>query len=126
MLVFGLPFRRSFLLCLVSGVFAALAGIGIGVALRRTLSASQQQAQLLTFFVNPPSDADFGASSSIGNMRMCFQKLSYLDPLRYLVTIIRGVTIKNMPFSALWPNLAALAAFSIILFAISAWRFRQQ
>ena len=57
---------------------------------------------------------------------MFFQKLSYFDPLRYLVVIIRGVTIKDAPFSALWPNLAALAAFSVILFAFSAWRFRKQ
>jgi ABC-type transport system involved in multi-copper enzyme maturation permease subunit len=38
---------------------------------------------------------------------------------------VRGVTLKNAPWSALWPNLAILAAFAIILFAISAWRFRK-
>lgn len=125
MLVFGLPFRGSFLLFLVSGAFAALAGIGIGVTLA-TVSTSQQQAQLLTFFVNPPLTLISGASSPIDNMPPMFQKLSYFDPLRYLVTIIRGVTIKDSPFSAMWPNLAALAAFAIVLFAFSAWRFRKQ
>lgn len=125
MLVFGLPFRGSFLLFLVAGAFAALAGIGIGVTLS-TVSKSQQQAQLLTFFVNPPLTLLSGASSPIANMPMFFQKLSYIDPLRYMVTIIRGVTIKDVPFSALWPDLAALVAFSIILFAFSAWRFRKQ
>ena len=125
MLVFGLPFRGSFLLFLVSGMLASLAGIGIGVTLA-TLSKSQQQAQLLTFFVNPPLTLISGASSPIDNMPVFFQKLSYFDPLRYLVAIIRGVTIKDSPFSALWPNLAALAIFSILLFAISAWRFRKQ
>jgi ABC-2 type transport system permease protein len=123
--VFGLPFRGAFWLFLVSGMFASLAGIGIGVTLA-TVSASQQQAQLLTFFVNPPLTLISGASSPIENMPQFFQKLSYFDPLRYLVTIIRGVTIKNAPFNALWPNLAALAIFSLILFSISAWRFRKQ
>jgi ABC-2 type transport system permease protein len=125
MAVFGLPFRGAFWLFVVSGMFASLAGIGIGVTLA-TVSASQQQAQLLTFFVNPPLTLISGASSPIENMPLFFQKLSYFDPLRYLVTIIRGVTIKDAPFSALWPNLAALAAFSVVLFAISAWRFRKQ
>jgi len=125
MLVFDLPFRGSLWLFLLSGAFAALAGIGIGVTLA-TVSASQQQAQLLTFFVNPPLTLLAGASSPIENMPMYFQKMSYFDPLRYLVTIIRGVTIKDAPFSALWPNLAALASFAIILFAFSAWRFRKQ
>jgi ABC-2 type transport system permease protein len=125
MIVFDLPFRGSFLIFLVAGALAALAGIGIGVTLA-TVSASQQQAQLLTFFVNPPLTLLSGASSPIGNMPTFFQHLSYVDPLRYLVIIIRDVTVKNAPFSAIWPNLAALAAFAVALFAFSAWRFRKQ
>ena len=61
-----------------------------------------------------------GATSPIENMPEIFQKLSYLDPLRYMVKIVRGVTLKEAPWSALWPNLAALAVFAIVLFAISA------
>jgi drug efflux transport system permease protein len=123
-LVFGLPVRGALWMFGIAGACAALAGIGIGVMLA-TISKSQQQAQLLTFFVNPPITLLSGATSPLDNMPEFFQKLSYLDPLRYLVTIVRGVTLKNAPWSALWPNLAALAFFAIVLFAISAWRFRK-
>jgi ABC-2 type transport system permease protein len=123
-LVFGLPVRGSLLLFTVAGAFAALAGIGIGVMIA-TVSKSQQQAQLLTFFVNPPLTMLSGATSPIENMPVIFQKLSYLDPLRYMVSIVRGVTLKNAPWEALWPNLAALATFAVVLFAISAVRFRK-
>jgi ABC-2 type transport system permease protein len=109
----------------LAGACAALAGIGIGVMVA-TVSKSQQQAQLLTFFVNPPITLLSGATSPIENMPDFLQKLSYLDPLRYMVTIVRGVTLKSAPWSALWPNLAVLAAFAVILFSISAWRFRKQ
>jgi drug efflux transport system permease protein len=125
MLVFGLPVRGDLWLFALSGALAALAGIGIGVMVA-TVSKSQQQAQLLTFFVNPPLTLLSGATSPLENMPEFFQKLSYLDPLRYMVTIVRGVTLKNAPWDALWPNLVALTAFSIVLFAISAWRFRKQ
>jgi ABC-2 type transport system permease protein len=124
MLVFGLPVRGALWLFVVSGALAALAGIGIGVMIS-TVSKSQQQAQLLTFFVNPPITLLSGATSPLENMPEIFQKLSYLDPLRYMVTIVRGVTLKDAPWSALWPNLAALSAFAIVLFSISAWRFRK-
>jgi ABC-2 type transport system permease protein len=123
-LVFGLPVRGALWLFGVAGACAALAGIGIGVMVS-TISKSQQQAQLLTFFVNPPITLLSGATSPIENMPDFFQKLSYLNPLRYLVTIVRGVTLKNAPWSALWPNLLALAGFAVVLFAISAWRFRK-
>ncbi len=124
MLVFGLPIRGALWLFTVAGAFAALAGIGIGVMVA-TVSRSQQQAQLLTFFVNPPITLLSGATSPLENMPEFFQKLSYLDPLRYMVTIVRGVTLKDAPWSALWPNLVALAFFAIVLFSISAWRFRK-
>jgi len=125
MLVFGLPVRGALWLFALSGALAALAGIGIGVMVA-TVSKSQQQAQLLTFFVNPPLTLLSGATSPLENMPDFFQKLSYLDPLRYMVMIVRGVTLKSAPWSALWPNLLALLAFSVILFGFSAWRFRKQ
>src|SRR5262249_62338094 len=53
MLVFGLPVRGDLWLFALAGALAALAGIGIGIMVA-TVSKSQQQAQLLTFFVNPP------------------------------------------------------------------------
>lgn len=123
-LVFGLPTRGSLWLFTAAGALAALSGTGIGVMIA-TVSKSQQQAQLLTFFVNPPLTLLSGATSPIENMPHFFQKLSYFDPLRYMVTIVRGVTLKTAPWSALWPNLLALTIFSVILFSISAWRFRK-
>jgi ABC-2 type transport system permease protein len=124
-LVFGVPVRGALWLFTLAGACASLAGIGIGV-LVSTISKTQQQAQLLTFFVNPPITLFSGATSPIENMPEIFQKISYIDPLRYLVTIVRGVTLKDAPWSALWPNLAVLAGFAVVLFSISAWRFRKQ
>jgi len=124
-LVFGVPIRGALWLFAVAGASAALAGIGIGVMVA-TVSKSQQQAQLLTFFVNPPITLLSGSTSPLENMPEFFQKLSYLDPLRYFVTIVRGVTLKNAPWSSLWPNLVILMVFAIALFSFSAWRFRKQ
>jgi ABC-2 type transport system permease protein len=124
-LVFNLPVRGALWLFTVAGAAAAMAGIGIGVMVA-TVSKSQQQAQLLTFFVNPPITLLSGSTSPLENMPEFFQKLSYFDPLRYLVTIVRGVTLKDAPWSALWPNLVILIAFAVVLFSISALRFRKQ
>jgi ABC-2 type transport system permease protein len=67
-----------------------------------------------------------GVTSPLENMPDFFQKLSYFDPLRYMVTIVRGVTLKNAPWAALWPNVLAVVAFAIALFSFSAWRLRKQ
>jgi ABC-2 type transport system permease protein len=124
-LAFGVSVRGALWLFTAAGASAALAGIGIGV-LVSTVSKSQQQAQLLTFFVSAPITLLSGSTSPPENMPDFFQKLSYLDPLCYFVIIVRGVTLKNAPWSSLWPNLVILMVFAMVLFSLRAWRFRKQ
>ena len=52
-IVFGLPVRGSLGLLAVVGLMAGFAGIGVGVLIA-TVSSTQQQSQLLAFFINPP------------------------------------------------------------------------
>jgi ABC-2 type transport system permease protein len=73
MLVFHVPVRGALWLFTVAGASAALAWIGIGVMVA-TVSKSQQQAQSLTFFVNPPNTLFSGATSPIENMPEISQK----------------------------------------------------
>lgn len=73
--VFGLPFRGALWLFMAARASAELAGIGVGVMIA-TVSKSQQQAQLLTFFVNRVFTLLSGATSPIDNMPDFFQRLS--------------------------------------------------
>src|SRR5215470_19834981 len=59
--VFGVPLRGSFTLLFVSGMLCVLSGIGIGTIIA-TFTRSQQQAQLMSFFVNPPLSMLSGAT----------------------------------------------------------------
>ncbi len=124
-LVFDLPHRGSLWLFALSGFLAAFSGIGIGVLLA-TFSQSQQQSQLLTFFINPPLVTLSGAFAPIESMPRGLQYLSVFDPLRYLIVLVRGVTLKAAGVEVLWPALASLAGCGILLLGLSAWRFRKQ
>lgn len=123
-LVFGLPLRGSLLLLLAAGVLAGLAGTGIGVMIA-TFSTTQQQAQLLTFFLLPPLVLLSGAFTPVEGMPLWLQRISVVDPLPYLLTVVRGITLKAAGLRLLWPDLAVLTAFAIVLYGISAWRFRK-
>ena len=124
-LVFALPERGSLWLFGLSGFLAAFSGIGIGVLLA-TFSQSQQQAQLLAFFVNPPLVTLSGAFAPVEGMPKVLQYLSLLDPLRYLAVLVRGITMKAAGLEVLWPQLATLAVCGMVVFGLSAWRFRRQ
>jgi ABC-2 type transport system permease protein len=123
--VFDLPVRGSLPVLLLAGVLAALAGTGIGIVLA-TYSGTQQQAQLLTFFMLPPIVLISGAFAPVEGMPPVLQFLSLLDPLRYLLVLIRGITLKGGGLATLWEPLVTLGAFAVILYGLSAYRFRKQ
>ncbi|HEU4387142.1 MAG TPA: ABC transporter permease [Blastocatellia bacterium] len=124
-LVFGLPVRGSLVLLYFSGALCVMAGIGMGTVLA-TFSRSQQQAQLMSFFVNPPVAMLSGATTPLEAMPDWMQPLTLINPVRHFATIARGIMLKGAGVETLYPNLLALAAFSAVLVGVSVWRFRKQ
>jgi ABC-2 type transport system permease protein len=62
----------------------------------------------------------------IVNMPMPVQWLSYLNPLRYMLVIIRGIFLKGTGLSVLWPQFLALAVLGTIVFAGAVKRFHKR
>lgn len=124
-IVFDVPVRGSFLLFWFSGALCVLSGIGIGTLIA-TFVNSQQQAQLMGFFVNPPIVLLSGATTPIEAMPQWLQPLTLLNPVRHFAVISRGILLKGTGVEVLYPNLLALLAFCILLVGFSAWRFRKQ
>lgn len=124
-LVFGVPVRGSFLIFFFAGALCVFSGIGIGTLIA-TFTKSQQQAQLMSFFVNPPLVLLSGATTPIEAMPSWLQPITLLNPVRHFATISRGILLKGVGFEILLPNLAALVGFCVVLVGVSAWQFRKQ
>jgi len=62
----------------------------------------------------------------IANMPVVIQWLTYLNPLRYFLVIIRGVFLKGVGFHVLWPQFLALTILGIALFTGATLRFRKR
>ena len=124
-LVFHVPFRGSLLLVVTACACCVLTGIGIGTFVS-TLARSASQTQLISFFVNPPLAMLSGALTPIEAMPQWVQPLAHLNPIAHFAIIARSVLVKGAGLDVVYPNLLALAAFSIVLVGISAWRFRGQ
>jgi ABC-2 type transport system permease protein len=124
-LVFGLPLRGSLALLFVAGMLCVLAGIGIGTFLA-TFSRSQQQAQLMSFFINPPLSMLSGATTPVEAMPEWMQPLTLLNPISHFAAIARGVLLRGAGLETIYPHLFALVGFAVALMGVSAWRFRKQ
>lgn len=123
--VFSLPFQGSFLLFVSLSALYLFVGIGIGIMLA-TVCQSQQQVVLTTFFINLPMVQLSGAIAPIETMPDFFRYLSWLNPLRHYVAIIRGILLKGVGLEALWLHALSLAVFAVVLLTISTRKFRNQ
>ena len=117
---FEVPVRGSMgMLFLSTGVFL-MPVIGVGLIIS-TISGTQLQAVITTFFFSMPAIMLSGFMFPIANMPEPVQWLTIVNPMRYYLIIVRGVFLKGVGLEILWPELAALAALGVAALAI-AWR----
>lgn len=123
--VFGVPFHGGLLPVIGGGALCVLAGIGIGTAVA-TFSKSAQQALLTGFFINPPLVSLSGALNPVEAMPRWLQPLVVVNPIHHFGVIARGSMLKGSGLDTLWPNFLALSIITLVLLALSVWRFRKQ
>jgi ABC-2 type transport system permease protein len=121
---FGVPFRGN-LGVLAAGLVAfILAALGLGLFLS-TVSRTQQQAMIASFFFNMPMITLSGFGTPIASMPPMLQKVSYANPMRYIMVLLRSVYLKGSGFDVLWPQITALTGIAIFLLTISVLRFHK-
>jgi len=121
---FDVPFVGSIFVMLVGVMLFLLAVIGLGLLLS-TFSRTQQQAFALNFILVNPIFILSGFAFPISAMPRVLQWLTYLNPLRYFLVVLRAVFLKGVGFGVLWPQLAAMTALGLAMLGVSVLRFRK-
>jgi ABC-2 type transport system permease protein len=121
---FGVPIRGSLALLLFATALYLLSALGIGLLIS-TVSQTQQQAMMTTFFFFMPAVLLSGFMFPIANMPRVVQWLTYLNPFRYFLVIIRGIFLKGVGPGILWPQMLALAVMGPITLWLTSRRFRK-
>jgi ABC-2 type transport system permease protein len=121
---FRIPFRGEVWVLFGGAVLFILCMLGIGLFIS-TVSATQQQAMVTAFFFVMPAITFSGFGFPIASMPEPMQWLSYLDPLRYFLIVLRGVYLKGVGLDVLWPQFAAMAALAAVMLTVSILRFHK-
>ena len=124
LVIFRVPFRGNFLVLLFSATIFLLTSLGAGLFLS-TISQTQQQANMMSFFFSSPAFMLSGFNFPIRNMPLPVQYLTYLNPLRYFMEIVRGVFLKGVGVAVLWPQMLALLIYGTLILGLSAMRFHK-
>lgn len=121
---FDVPFRGSIGVLAMGAVLFILCMLGVGLFIS-TISKTQQQAMVSGFFFNMPAITFSGFGTPISSMPEFMQQLTYLNPLRYFLDVLRGVYLKGGGLDVLWSHMAAMALLAVIMLAISVARFHK-
>ena len=124
--IFQIPMRGSIsLLYLFAVIFTVgVLGMGIfisGVAKRQTLAT---QLALITTML--PTMLLSGFIFPIRNMPLILQGISYLVPSRYLISALKGIFLKEVGISVLYPPLLLLTAFACFIIWLAARQIPRQ
>jgi ABC-2 type transport system permease protein len=122
---FEVPLRGSFLQLFAISMLYVLCTLGLGLFIS-TISATQQQAMMTaTFFFLMPMIYLSGFIFPIENMPAVIQAVTYVIPLRYYLVIVRGIFLKGIGIEVLWPQVAALTAWGIVVISLAVMRSRK-
>jgi len=123
---FGIMVRGNKLFLVFAAFLFVLSNLGIGLFIS-TISKTQQQAMMASVFaVMMPMIYLSGFAFPIENMPQFFQYITYAIPLRYFITILRGVVLKGMGISSLWIEALILFGMGALLLVISSMRFSKK
>ena len=125
-IVFGIGVRGSTTFLFFSTFIYVLSLLGFGLFIS-TISKTQQQAMMLAIFVVMlPMIYLSGFAFPIENMPKTIQYITYIIPLRYFITIIRGIILKGIGFAELWDELLILFLMGVTILYLSSRRFRKR
>jgi len=118
-LVFRVPLRGDPLLLLVTSCVFMFGALGWGIlisALTRSQLLAYQAGMLSSFL---PALLLSGFIFAIENMPPVIQVVTRIVPARYVVTMMKGIFLKGVGLEVLAVELAFLAAFAVLVFAIA-------
>ncbi len=124
-IVFDVPVRGSLLELYLLTLFFITASLGFGIFISN-IAKTQMQAFQMSFFVMLPSIMLSGFLFPREAMPLIIQYIGNLLPLTYYLVIIRGIVLKGIGFSYLFPQVVALFIFSVVIMALSIIKFKKK
>jgi ABC-2 type transport system permease protein len=125
LVIFRTPLRGSVLVLIAGAVLFLLTTLGVGLFIS-TISGTQQQAMMSSFFFFMPALLLSGFAFPIRNMPPPVQYLTYFNPLRYFMQIVRGIFLKGIGMEFLWPQMVALLVFGVLILGSASLRFHKR
>jgi ABC-2 type transport system permease protein len=124
-LLFGIGVEGSVALLFAESALFILTTLGVGILIS-TISETQQQALFVGWFFMIFAIMLSGFFVPIANMPDAIQWVTYLNPMRYFLVILREIYLKGSSLEYLLPETLAMILFGITVFSAAVWRYKRR
>lgn len=122
---FKIPMVGSLITLYTGLLMFNIACVGIGLSIS-ALSTNMHQAMLYTFVLIMPLMLLSGLATPVENMPDLLQTLTYGNPLRFAIHLVRKVYLEGAQLADLVPDLIPLVVIALLTLPLAAWLFRHR
>ena len=123
-LLFNIPIIGSLWLIFASAAVYLLVVLGFGLLIS-TMTNTQQQSMLVSFFFMVIFILMSGLFTSIESMPQWAQWLDKLNPIAYFIKIMRMIMLKGSGFREIKIPLYSLMLYAVLSISLAVWRYKK-
>ena len=124
-LIFGIRIAGSYTLLAGLAFLYLFATLGLGILIS-TITHTQQQAMFVSWFFIVFMILMSGFFVPIENMPGVLQKVTYINPMRYFMYIMREIFQKGSSLQFLLKDWLPMTAFGLVIFTFSVLKFQKR
>jgi ABC-2 type transport system permease protein len=124
-LVFKIPMTGSYTLLAFLSLLYLMTTVGLGIFIS-TITNTQQQAMFVAWFFMVFMIIMSGFFVPIQNMPVSLQNLTYIDPMRFFLAIIRDIFQKGSGLTHLYMDTFFLGLYGIVIISMAIVKFRKR
>jgi ABC-2 type transport system permease protein len=124
--LFDVPLRGNVLLLAAIALVFIVGMLSFGLLLSAGLRSQLLATQVALMATYLPTFLLSGFIFAIANMPAVLQAISYMVPARYFVVVTRGIFLKDVGLSVLWPQVLGLVVYAAVTFTLAVRAFRKE
>jgi ABC-2 type transport system permease protein len=126
MVFFGTPLNGSVLLLAVLTLLFLVGALGLGIFISAAVKSQVLATQIAMVSTYLPAVLLSGFMFDIASMPKVLQGVTFLIPARYFVTVTRGIFLKGVGASVLWPQATLMLAYAVLGLTLATHAFKKE
>ncbi|MGD2044902.1 MAG: ABC transporter permease [Gemmatimonadota bacterium] len=126
MFIFGTPLNGSLLLLAVLTILFLTGALGLGMFISAAVKSQVLATQIAMVATYLPAVLLSGFLFDIASMPTVLRGVTFLIPARYYVTVTRGIFLKGVGATVLWPQALLMLLYALVGLTLATRAFKKE